>query len=410
VSGNDGNDGNDGNAAVTAMIRRLPFAGVRIVDFTANMSGPLATMVLGDQGADVVKVEPPAGDAIRHLGVGVGDVSAYFANLNRSKRSLALDLSRPEAGPVVDALLDWGDVVVHNFRPAVAERLHLDAEHTRAGRPRLIHVAIDGFGPAGPYAGRPAYDHVIQALAGYAAKQADRETGEPTLIRNGVVDKATAWTAAQAISAALYERATTGEGQALQISMLDAAVAFLWPDGMMNQTQIDTAPDRPDITGSFRLTPTKDGHISFALIHARQWARLLDAFDLADDERLRGPDGRLQNRAVALREVRRRLGEMTTADAVAVLATYEIAVAPVLAVEDVAGHEQLVANGTVEELVHPVLGRIRQPNPPARFAGRRVGELRPAASLGEHNDEILGELGFSPATIAELRRAGVVSG
>src|SRR6476660_9561565 len=152
------------------MTRRLPFAGVRIVDFTANMSGPFATMVLGDQGADVVKVEPPAGDAIRHLGVGVGDVSAYFANLNRSKRSLALDLSRPEARPVVDALLDWGDVVVHNFRPAVAEHLHLDAEHTRAGRPRLIHVAIDGFGPAGPYAGRPAYDHVIQALAGYAAK------------------------------------------------------------------------------------------------------------------------------------------------------------------------------------------------------------------------------------------------
>jgi crotonobetainyl-CoA:carnitine CoA-transferase CaiB-like acyl-CoA transferase len=391
------------------MTARLPFAGVRIVDFTANMSGPLATMVLGDQGADVVKIEPPAGgDAIRHLGVGVGDVSAYFANLNRSKRSLAVDLSRPEARPIVDALLDWGDVVVHNFRRAVAERLGLDAEHTRGGRPRLIHVAVDGFGPDGPYAGRPAYDHVIQALAGYAAKQADRETGEPALIRNGVVDKATAWTAAQAISAALYERAMTGEGQALEISMLDAAVAFLWPDGMMNQTQVDTRPDLPDLTGSFRLTPTKDGHISFALVHARQWGRLLEAFDLTDDERLRGPDGRLQNRGIALREVRRVLGEMATADAVALLAKHEIAVAPVVAVDDVATHEQVVANGTVEELDHPVLGRIRQANPPARFADRRVGELRPAPTLGEHDDEILGELGFSAAAIAELRRAGVI--
>jgi len=392
------------------MTARLPFAGVRIVDFTANMSGPLATMVLGDQGADVVKIEPPdRGDAIRHLGAGVGDVSAYFANLNRSKRSLALDLGRPEARPVVDALLDWGDVVVHNFRRTVAERLGLDAQRVRAGRPRLIHVAVDGFGPEGPYAGRPAYDHVIQALAGYAAKQADRETGEPVLVRNGVVDKATAWAAAQAISAALYERATTGQGQALEISMLDAAVAFLWPDGMMNQTQVDTAPDVPDITGSFRLTATKDGHISFALVHARQWAHLLDAFDLTDDERLRGPDGKLQNRAIALREVRRVLGGMTTAEAVSLLAEHEIAVAPVLGLEDVAGHEQLVANHTVEELDHPVLGRIRQPNPAARFGGRRVDELRPAPSLGQHNDEILAELGFSTGAIAELRRAGAIS-
>jgi crotonobetainyl-CoA:carnitine CoA-transferase CaiB-like acyl-CoA transferase len=388
---------------------RLPFAGVRIVDFTANMSGPLATMVLGDQGADVIKIEPPdGGDAIRHLGVSVGDVSAYFANLNRSKRSLALDLARPESRSVVDALLDWGDVVVHNFRRAVAQRLGLDAETVRATRPRLIHVAIDGFGPDGPYAGRPAYDHVIQALAGYAAKQADRETGEPALIRNGVVDKATALTAAQAISAALYERATTGEGQALGISMLDAAVAFLWPDGMMNQTQVDTVPDVPDIASSFRLTPTKDGHISFALVHAKQWAHLLDAFDLTGDERLRGPDGRMQNRAIALREVRRVLAGMTTAEAVELLAAHEIAVAPVLDVEDVANHEQIVASRSVEEVDHPVLGRIRQPNPPVRFAGRRVGELRPAPTLGEHDDEVLAELGFSTDAVAALRRAGAI--
>jgi crotonobetainyl-CoA:carnitine CoA-transferase CaiB-like acyl-CoA transferase len=387
----------------------LPFAGVRIVDFTANMSGPLATMVLGDQGADVIKIEPPeGGDAIRHLGVGVGDVTTYFANLNRSKRSLALDLGRPEADAVVDALLDWGDVVVHNYRRPVAERLRLDAGRVRAGRPHIIHVAIDGFGPAGPYAGRPAYDHVIQAMTGFAAKQADRQTGEPVLVRNGVVDKATALTVAQAISAALYAQATTGEGQAIEISMVDAAVAFLWPDGMMNQTQVDTAPNLPDIAGSFRLTPTSDGYVAFALAHGRQWARLLDAFGLTGDERLIGPDGKLQNRAVALREVRRVVAEMTTADAIALLAAHEIAVAPVVAVEEVHAHEQVVANGTIEEVDHPTLGRIRQPNPPARFGARRVGDLRPAPSLGQHDDEVLTQLGFSGEAVAELRRAGVI--
>jgi crotonobetainyl-CoA:carnitine CoA-transferase CaiB-like acyl-CoA transferase len=392
------------------MTAELPFAGVRIVDFTANMSGPLATMVLGDQGADVIKIEPPAGgDAIRHLGVGVGDVTTYFANLNRSKRSLALDLSRPEAAPVVTALLDWGHVVVHNFRRSVAERLGLDAARVRAGRPGLIHVAVDGFGPAGPFAGRPAYDHVIQALTGYAAKQADRETGEPVLIRNGVVDKATAWTVAQAISAALYARATTGEGQAIEVSMVDAAVAFLWPDGMMNQTQVDTKPDVPDIAGSFRLTPTKDGHLAFALATSRQWSRLLEAFGLAGDERLVGPDGKVHSQGPAFREVRRVLATLPTDEAVELLAAAEIAVAPVVDVDDVHAHPQIVVGGTMGEVDHPTLGRIRQPNPPARFGGVGVEDLRPAPSLGQHDDEILADLGFSVDAVGELRRAGVLS-
>jgi crotonobetainyl-CoA:carnitine CoA-transferase CaiB-like acyl-CoA transferase len=387
-----------------------PFAGVRIVDFTANMSGPLGTMVLGDQGADVIKVEPPhGGDAIRHLGVGVGDVTTYFANLNRSKRSLALDLGRPEAAAVVDALLEWGDVVVHNYRRSVAERLGLDAGRVRDGRPRLIHVAIDGFGPTGPFGGRPAYDHVIQALTGYAAKQADRDTGEPVLIRNGVVDKVTAWTLAQAMSAALYARATTGEGQAIEISMVDAAVAFLWPDGMMNQTQVGTKTDVPDIAGSFRLTPTKDGHLAFALATGRQWDRLIEDFGLGGDERIVGPDGKVRNQGVAFRAVRKVLAGMTTDDAVARLAAAEIAVAPVVALDDVHAHPQVVANGTLAEVDHPTLGRIRQPNPPARFGGRTVEDLRPAPSLGQHDDEVLAELGFSADAVAGLRRAGAIA-
>jgi len=168
---------------------RGPLEGVRVVDFTANMSGPYATMLLGDQGADVIKIEPLEGDALRHVGSGSPEMSAYFANLNRSKRSVALDLTKEESRPVVEALLDSADVVLHNFRASVTERLGLEGPVVRDGRPSLIYVGIGGFGPEGPYGGRPAYDHVIQALSGFAARQSDLKTGEPHLVRQGVIDK-----------------------------------------------------------------------------------------------------------------------------------------------------------------------------------------------------------------------------
>jgi crotonobetainyl-CoA:carnitine CoA-transferase CaiB-like acyl-CoA transferase len=192
---------------------RGPLDGVRIVDFTANMSGPYATMLLGDQGADVIKIEPLDGDALRHVGSGTADMSAYFANLNRSKRSIALDLTREESRPIIDALLDSADVVLHNFRASVAERLGLEGPDVRRGRPTLIYVGIGGFGTAGPYGGRPAYDHVIQALSGFAARQSDLKTGEPNLVRQGVIDKTTGVMAAQAVTAALFERTRTGVGR-----------------------------------------------------------------------------------------------------------------------------------------------------------------------------------------------------
>lgn len=383
-----------------------PLTGFRIVDFTANMSGPFATMVLGDQGADVVKVEAPEGDVMRRTGTGSEGYAAFYANLNRSKRSIVLDLSAPAARPVVDALLDGADVVVHNIRAGAAARLGLDAESVRAGRPSVVHVAISGFGTDGPYRDRPAYDHVIQALAGFAAAQADPRTGVPELVRQGIVDKLTAQTVAQAITAALLERARTGVGGAVQVSMLDAALAFLWPDGMMSHTIVDPEIVRPPVSRSFRLTRTTDGHLAFMVVAPRQYRQLVAALDLGGDESLAGLDNPSVNAAPLLRAVAARFGEKTTAEAMALLTEFDIPAAPVSSLDALHEHPQVVAAGSVDAFDHPVLGAVRQANPAVRFRGERTSTLRPAPRLGEHTAEICAELGFGDEDVERLAREG----
>jgi crotonobetainyl-CoA:carnitine CoA-transferase CaiB-like acyl-CoA transferase len=385
---------------------RGPLDGICVVDFSANMSGPFATMILGDQGADVIKVEAiKGGDTLRNVGTKVGNFSTYFANLNRSKRSLALDLTNPQARPVVDALLDRADVVIHNLRASVAKRLEIDASRVREGRPRLIYLSIGGFGAEGPYGGRPAYDHVIQALSGFASRQADPATNEPSLLRQGAIDKATGLTAAQAITAALFERSKTGEGQVIEVNMLDVAVSFLWPDGMMNHTLVEPeGQPAPDIARSFRLSPTSDGHVAFALVHDRQWAKLTESVGPWPS----GEGTRVASRADVMREVGRRLAELSTVEAVSFLASQDIPVAEVVPLEGVAHHPQVIANDTLDLFDHPVLGRIRQPNPPVRFANRRANQMLPAPSLGQDDREVLSELGFGENAIEGLLRSGVV--
>ena len=367
----------------------LPLTGIKVLDITANMSGPFATMILGDQGADVIKLEPPSGDPIRNLGTGTDGLTAYYANLNRSKRSLVLDLEDPAARPTFDRLLDWADVVIHNYRPAAAQALGIDADAVRSGRPLLIHVTIVGFGSTGPKAGHPAYDHVIQAMSGICDRQRDPRTGEPAMVRNGVVDKTTGWAAAQAICAALVGRASTGEGRAIEVCMLDVNVATLWPDGMMNHTALHPEHQRPDIANGFRLWPTLDGHISFITLTPRQIDGLVDAFDL--DEADIATAGSV--RAVAVTRLSGKAMEsLTTADVLDRLAAHDVPAAPVVALADVHAAPQVVANGTVETFEHPVLGTIRQPAPPVRFEGETASSLRPASPLGADNDEIFAML------------------
>ena len=249
----------------------LPLAGVRIIDLTTNMSGPLATMVLAEQGADVVKVEPVAGDLIRTIGTGRGGMSAYFANLNRGKRSIAIDLATPAGRDLVLRLSDGADVFVQNFRPGVVERLGVGPDDVMARNDALIYASISGFGLDGPLATAPAYDHVVQALAGFCALQGDDE--QASMVKQGVIDKATSYTLAQAVTAALLPRTSTGRGLRIDVSMLDVALAYLWPDGMMNNTVIDPEKVLPPVARSFRVTPTADGFVALVTLTAEPVGR-----------------------------------------------------------------------------------------------------------------------------------------
>jgi len=391
--------------------RTGPLAPYRVVDLTMNMSGPLATMVLADQGADVVKVEPPGGDVIRRVGTGRGGTSAYFANLNRNKRSIVVDLSGERGRDVVRRLSDGADVFVQNFRLGVIERLGLGAEELCRSNPRLVHASITGFGRSGPLVEAPAYDHVVQALSGIAARQADPRGGAPDLVRHGLVDKATAYTTAEAIVTALLCRERTGQGAVIEVSMLDVALNFLWPDGMMNHTCLDDVPQVPAVAGSFRLTPTADGHVSLVSLTDEQWRGLLAAAGLEEDERTSTVEGRMMHGGETMRAVKARLAEMPTAEVVARMAERQVPCAPVVGLADLRAEPQVVAAGVLEELAHPVLGRILQPRPAARMPGVAEGSWspRPAPAAGEHTEEVLGEAGFTGAEIAELQGAGVIA-
>ena len=385
-----------------------PLAGIRIIDLTSNMSGPLATMVLADQGADVIKVEPPTGDAIRSVGTGHAGMSAYFANNNRGKRSIAVDLSTEAGRDVVRRLAADADVFTQNFRPGVIERLGLDAASLMAANPRLVYASISGFGTTGPLGDAPAYDHVVQALSGYAAIQS-AGTNEPSMVRHGVVDKATAYTLAQAVTAALLQRERTGRGTKIDVSMLDVAIAFLWPDGMMDHTVDDPSNVLPPTSRSFRVTPTADGQVVLVTLTAAQWAGLTKALlDDGDADDMTDTSARMKGGAEVMRRVRTAIAGMSTDDVVTRLRAADVPVAPVRQLDEVAHDPQVQACGTVKALEHNVLGKIHQPRPAPYFDGVTIEPTPTAPQIGDHTDEVLREAGWSDADVAELRANGVV--
>ena len=383
-----------------------PLRGIKVVDLTSNMSGPLATMVLADQGAEVIKVEPLTGDIIRTVGTGRNGMSAYFANVNRGKRSIAVDLSTPAGRDLVLRLAGTADVFAQNFKTGVAERLGVGPDAVRAVNERLVYLSISGFGPDGPLGDAPAYDHVVQALSGFAALQS--ESAEPAMVRHGAIDKATAYNAAQAVTAALFQRATTGAGALVEVSMLDVAIAFLWPDGMMNHTLVEPEKLLPPVHRSFKLTPTADGQVALVTLTAGQWQGLVDA--LLEDT---GPDlsdtgARMAGGAAIMREVRAKIATLPTAEVVDRLTAANVPVAPVVGLDEVHQHPQVVASGTVAELDHAVLGPIRQPRPAPVVDGVRSAPTPAAPVLGADTDDVLAEAGLGAEEIAALRAQGTV--
>jgi crotonobetainyl-CoA:carnitine CoA-transferase CaiB-like acyl-CoA transferase len=394
-----------------------PLEGVRVVDLTTNMSGPLATMVLAEQGADVVKVEPLAGDLIRSVGTGRGGMSAYFANLNRGKRSIALDLAAEAGREVVLRLAGDADVFVQNFRPGVVERLGVGPDDVMARNPGLVYASISGFGRDGPRAAAPAYDHVVQALAGFCAQQGDEQAA--TMIRQGVIDKATSYTTAQAVTAALLARTRTGRGTRIDVSMLDVALAFLWPDAMMNHTALAPEQVLPPVARSFRVTPTADGFIALVTLTPAQWSGLVEAMADADADSAPGggagpgPDltdtaARMKGGAEIMRAVRRRIAELPTAEVLDRLARADVPNAPVLALDELHLDPQIVASGTLVEHDHPIVGPVRQPAPAARFDEAVTPLGSPAPAAGAHGREILRAAGYADDAIDRLAADGVV--
>jgi crotonobetainyl-CoA:carnitine CoA-transferase CaiB-like acyl-CoA transferase len=342
-----------------------PLDGVRIIDFSAIVSGPLSTMMLADQGAEVIKVESPGfGDLMRVGAFRRGGLSAFYANANRGKRAITLDVQKPRGRELFLKLVEGADVLVQNFRPGAVERLGIGEPDCRKVNPDLIYVSISGFGDSGPYSDRRVYDPIIQGLTGHSAVQRNPEAPIQDLVRNIVCDKSTSYPSAQAISAALFARERGAGGQHIKIAMLDAALAFFWCDGMMAHTMIgegEIEAPGPTLYDVYRLTETADGHLKWKTEEIME--RLIAA---------------------------------------------DVPAGPVLSLEELVDDPQIVHNKIIFEREHPTAGRMRQAGPAAHFSRTPAEPGRLPPLYGEHTDEVLAEIGIDEAERKALRDDGIL--
>jgi len=389
-----------------------PLEGFRVIDLSQMISGPVATRILADQGADVIKVEPAHGDLTRGLGGATRRMAPIFATTNRNKRSIVLDLKQAAGVDALKQLVRTADVMVQNFRPGTAERMGIGAAEMQAQNPRLIYVSISGFGESGPYAAKRVYDPVIQALSGLASIQGG-SAGRPRMLRLIVPDKLTGVTAAQAITAALLARERTGKGQHVRLAMLDAVIAFMWPEGMARHTFIgkDIGHSRPPDVRDL-VFETRDGYMTAGTVAHREWVAFCKAFGRdawLEDPRFRSAAGLVKYADARLELMAEVLAERTTRENCEILDAAQVPCAPILTRDELLEHPQILANQIVVESEHPHLGSMRQARPAERFEDTPSSLRRPAPLLGEHTDEVLAEAGLTPDQIAKLHRAGVVS-
>lgn len=394
-----------------------PLHGVKVLDLSQVVSGPLATMLLADQGADVIKVEPitALGDVTRLPAFAKGGLSAFYVNNNRGKRSLALDMTTVPGREIVLDLAARCDVVVQNFRPGAVERLGVDYESMRLRNADVIYCSVSGFGPTGPYSARPVLDPVIQGLIGVISRQMNPEIPFPDLIRNLYADKSTAFTVAQAITAALLVREKGGGGQHIEVPMLDAAMYFFWPDGMMDKTVLaeDASPGFL-LSTVYNLSECSDGRLVYFAATDAQRHGLYEAVEhpeWKDDPRF------CDMIAITNAENFQALGVLlvdafatfTVADALDRLIDADVPCGPVLDADEAIADVQLVHNATLETWEHPLAGQIRQPRPAARFSTTPASVAATASLRGGDNDAILAELGRSADDIESLRDTGVIN-
>ncbi|MEI6497146.1 MAG: CoA transferase [Actinomycetota bacterium] len=389
-----------------------PLDGVKIVDLSVMISGPLAAMMLADQGADVVKVESPGlGDIMRFLGSSKGGVTGIFANNNRGKRSLVVDLKKPEGLDVVKRLVADADVFIQNFRPGAMERLGIGYDDLAAINPDLIYVSISGYGPDGPYSHRRVYDNVIQAASGLASVQTDPATGTPSLFRTLLCDKVTSYTTAQAITAALYARATgKARGQHIVMSMLDAAIAFMWPDSAMDAVLLDDDATRtPTIGANYAVTTLTDGYAAASAVTDAEFRGLFAALgmpEMGDDPRFSNALARSQHTVELVAAMRGAAGASTLEQFLTGAETHDVPASKINHIHELPHDPQVQHNAIFVEREHPAAGRLREPRPAPRFSATPAEVSGHAPRYGEHSDAIVSELGLDAAA---LRAAGVIA-
>jgi crotonobetainyl-CoA:carnitine CoA-transferase CaiB-like acyl-CoA transferase len=390
-----------------------PLQGIRIIDLSAVFSGPVATALLADQGAEVIKVEAPEGDTTRFIGPAKGDLAASFVAVNRNKRNLALDLKSPDALPVLHALLATADVLVENFRPGVMARLGLADADLAARFPSLIRVAITGFGSDGPRGKDKAYDAVIQALGGLACSQRDSATGAPVILASTVSDKVTALTAAQAITAALFARTRNGNrGQRVEVAMLDATVAFQWPDAMYNHVWVDAPPAHfPDFGATQRPWRTADGWVASMMPQQAEFQALCNALghpEITQDPRFASQVARSHHGPAMRATLEPLFLQIDTATLERRCREEGAALARINERTDLLADPQVLHNGCAVMVPNGDGERVRVARSAARFDGQAQSPTRGAAHLGEHSIEVLQELGFDQARIDALLASGAV--
>jgi len=391
-----------------------PLDGVRIIDLTTMVAGPYATMLLGDQGADVIKIERPVrGDQMRLYGEGSGGLTAPFLNNNRNKRSVVVDLKSPQGVEVVKRLAADADVVVQNFRPGVVEKLGIDETALRKVRSDLIYVSVSGFGEVGPLAKKPAYDPIIQAVSGLASLQGGADEARPRMIRALVPDKITALTVAQGVTAALYARAMTGEGQHLRLSMLEVVLSFLWAHEMDGHTFVGQQQDGPEGLSPYDMIyETADGYICVATVTDDQFcrfARAADRTEWLEDPRFSTSDARERHRDVRLELMQQVIKTAPTGEWLEKLEAADVPCGPVLTRREVVGHDHLRANGSLVEYDHAHAGPIRQARHPVRFDSTPADALGHPPLLGEHTFEVLREAGFGDDELESLKDRGTIA-
>ncbi|MGE0307408.1 MAG: CaiB/BaiF CoA transferase family protein [Acidimicrobiia bacterium] len=375
-----------------------PLTGVRVLDLTRVLSGPFATLMLADLGADVIKVESVGvGDIMRAArGPQRNGLTAAFANLNRGKRSVALDFRSDAAVEVVCRLASRADVLVENFRPGVADAMGIGPGRLRALNPRLIYVAISGYGTRSPASTEPAYDSIIQARTGLATLQGPNPD-QPAVVRTVIGDKVPAYMTTQAILAALYARERGRSGQTIEVPMFDTTLYYLWPDSAGALTFVDGATGGVPF-GGLGLTATADGAIAFHVISPREQANVHAALGLDPDD----PTSR--NRWPEV------IGTLTTAEAVDRLRSHGVGCSATRRLEEVLDDEHVVATELMHEWEHPGVGLLRYPRHPVSYETTQAEQRDFVPGLGEHTREVLREVGYSDVEIDGLRASSAVDG